>query len=289
MRFLRPKTSIHSRSSKTSFKMPTLRSSTRKQRANLKPRTSRPRKQSIRREIVETKPSSCLIDPSLGNMSYLPFEVRQAIYEHVVPPETPPTAAAGSFMIGDKPSDDKTRRLAAQAPIGLVALLCTSKAISAEVKRSFQNREYQVSFSNFGIAFEAVRSTIELRCFCFVFWPTRTKCNHCKEGLFWKVGNSLHNKPLRRCSALKCLRRTLPAMRRLHVTFTNGTVGSGQRMEFVRRISSAGRISDILHQGKLAGLELRLTCGTRSIEPGNLAGERFFTFIQDTLSLESQS
>ena len=99
-------------------------------------------------------------------MSRIPYELRQAIFEQLVPPEITFAATAQSFETDKESSGKNNPQHAAGTPTGLQALLCTSKAIAAEVRRSYQNREYQLHVSASGIIFEGVRSAVELRCWC---------------------------------------------------------------------------------------------------------------------------
>jgi hypothetical protein len=86
----------------------------------------------------------------------------------------------------------------------LMALLCTSKAISTEVKYTYQNREYQLCLSATGIVFEGICSIVSIACYCSGTWRTGApRCNQCSKDLIWKVANSIHRKPLRCCDAVK--------------------------------------------------------------------------------------
>jgi hypothetical protein len=238
--------------------MPDLRPSTLKQHAHMKSENARTRKHTARRKPVKSLRSSLSINRGLGTMSHLPFEIRQAIFEQIVPAETP--RDGDDFDIDDETSVENDPQQTASTPASLTALLCTSKAISAEVKRSYQNREYQLCLSASGIAFESILSLVSITCYCTNNWRTGTlRCNHCSKDLTWKVANSTRNKPLHRCDALESLRRTLPTIRRLHVTFTNDYRSESEWMPKIKRICSAGGIWDIIRKAESAGVELHFT------------------------------
>ena len=72
--------------------MPNLRPSTLKQRPSyVKPKNARTQKHTIRGKRFKSSRSSSSINHGLGTMSRLPFEIRQAIFEQIVPAETPLT------------------------------------------------------------------------------------------------------------------------------------------------------------------------------------------------------
>jgi hypothetical protein len=235
--------------------MPNLRPSTLKQRAHTKSENARIRKHTARRKAVQSPRSSPSINHGLGTMGLLPFEVRQAIFKQFVPAETP--LDGDCFDIDE---DISVESQATSTPAGLTALLCTSKAISTEVKHCYQNREYQLSLSASGIAFERILSVVSIKCYCSDTWRVGTpRCNHCSTNLIWKVANSAHTKSLRRCDALEGLRRTLPAIRRLHVTFTDDYRPESEWIPRIRRICSVSGIWDIIRKAESAGVELRFT------------------------------
>src|SRR5947209_6388117 len=235
--------------------MPALRSSTLKQRARAKANMPPFRTHTVRRNATKELGSSSPNSNGLGTMSRIPYELRQAIFEQLVPPERTSTAMAQSFETDNESSDKNNPQHAAGTPTGLLALLCTSKAIATEVRRSYQNREYQLSLSVSGIIFEGVRSAVELRCWC-----TGRRCNHCVKGLIWKVATSSQTRPLSRCPALRALKAIQPMMRRLHITFTvrSSTVCWKWRAD-IQRICSAGRIWDKVRKAELAGVEVKFT------------------------------
>ena len=229
--------------------MPTLRASTLKQRTNGGAQNA-----SIRKHKMRVR--SPYAHHSLGTISRLPYELRQAIFEQLIPPETPPSANKEDFQMDEKTSKSSNSDRAPDPPKGLLALLCTSKAISTEIRHSYQGREYQLTLSVYGIAFEGIRSSIELKCYRSGCWYPGVLCNHCAKGLIWKAAGSHFNRPLRLCDALRGLRRTVPTMRRLHVTF----VESLTRWEHeFRRICSASGIWGILRMADSAGVKLRFT------------------------------
>jgi hypothetical protein len=240
--------------------MPALRSSTLKQRTNPKTQKTPVRTRIVRRKIARSLPSLPL-SQGLGTLSYLPYELRQAIFELVLPPETPPAATADSFGIVEKDSGVKGPPHVADTPKGRAALLCTSKAISTEVKRSCQNREYQLSLSTFGIVFEGLRSAVAIECWCDYTLDRRERpCNHRNRGLSWKVAGSKYSRSVAVCSALKGLKSILPAMRRLHITLTNDTSRPWIIWRYkIADICKAGRIWEIVQKAELAGVELRIT------------------------------
>jgi hypothetical protein len=218
------------------------------------------RTHTVRRKAAKELDSFSPNNNGLGTMSRIPYELRQAIFEQLVPPEISPAATAQSFKTDKKSSDKNNPQHAAGTPTGLLALLCTSKAISTEVRRSYQNREYLLYLSGSGITFEDLRSAVEFRCWCNTLSRVRVRCNHCVKGLIWKVADSSQTRPLSRCRALKALKAIQPMMRRLHVTFT---IQSEMRLfkwrSDVNRVCSAGRIWDIVHKAKLAGVKVKFT------------------------------
>jgi hypothetical protein len=240
--------------------MPALRTSTLKQRARAKANMPPLRTHTVRRKAAKELDSFPPNSNGLGTMTHIPYELRQAIFEQLVPPEISPAAMVQSFETDKESSDKNNLQYAAGTPTGLLALLCTSKAISAEVRRSYQNREYLLYLSASGIIFEDLRSAVEFRCWCNTLWPVRVRCNHCVKGLIWKVANSSQTRPLSRCRALRALKAIQPMMRRLHVTFT---VTSDTRWfkwrNDINRICSAGRIWDIVRKAKLAGVKVKFT------------------------------
>src|SRR2546421_6164383 len=133
--------------------MPALRTSTLKQRARAKANIPPLRTHTVRRKTAKKLGSFSPNSNGLGTMSRIPYELRQAIFEQLVPPEISPAATAQSFETDKESSDKNNSQHAADTPTGLLALLCTSKAISAEVRRSYQNREYQLYVSASGITF----------------------------------------------------------------------------------------------------------------------------------------
>lgn len=244
--------------------MPALRTSTLKQRArataNIPPLRTRTVRRKAAKELGSFSPNS----NGLGTMSRIPYELRQAIFEQLVPPEISPAAMAQSFKTEEESSDKNNPQHAAGTPTGLLALLCTSKAISTEVRRSYQNREFQLYVSTSGIIFEGLRSAVEFRCWCNARPRDRTRCNHCLKGLIWQVANSSHNRTLSRCRALRALKAIRPMMRRLHVTFSITSDTWLFKWLFrwrrnINRICSAGRIWDIVHKAKLAGVKVKFT------------------------------
>ena len=237
--------------------MPALRASTLKQRAKGGAQNASIRKHDIRRMIAKMRVSSPYTHHSFGTISRLPYELRQAIFEQLIPPETPPAANKEDFQMDEKTSKSTNSHRAPNSPKGLLALLCTSRAFSTEIRHSYQNREYQLTLSAYGIAFEGIRSSIELKCYCSDWWYHGARCNHCVKGLIWKAAGSHFNRPLRLCNALRGLRRTVPTMRRLHVTFVVEPFTQRER-EF-RRICSASGIWDILQRADSAGVKLRFT------------------------------
>ena len=240
--------------------MPALRTSTLKQRARAKANMPPLRRHTVRRKAAKELGSFSPNSNGLGTMSRIPYELRQAIFEQLVPPEISPAATAESFETDKESSDKNNPQHAAGTPTGLLALLCTSKAISTEVRRSYQNREYLLYLSPSGIIFEDLRSAVEFRCWCNRGWPARRRCNHCAKGLIWKVANSSQTRPLSRCRALRALKAIQPMMRRLHVTFTitPDTRWFKWRND-INRICSAGRIWHIVHKAKLAGVKVKFT------------------------------
>jgi hypothetical protein len=240
--------------------MPAPRSSTLKQRANAKTRNELFGTPTVRRKIAKSSGSSSSINHGLGTMSRLPYELRQVIFEQFVPPETSPDASADRFGMDEKAPGGNNPRHTAATPTGLAALLCTSKAVSTEVKRSYQNREYQLGLSVFGIVFEGIRSAVGFRCHCSRYWRPGMRCNHCMKGLIWKVPDSPYQRPLRLCRALKGLRGSLPVMRRLHVTLTNEMRDPWTNWQRdIAKLHDAGKIWDIVQKAELAGVELRFT------------------------------
>jgi hypothetical protein len=237
--------------------MPALRASTLKQRAKCGAQNASIRKRDIRRTIAKMRASSPYTHHSFGTISRFPYELRQAIFEQLIPPETPPAANKEDFQMDEKTSKGTNSRRAPDSPKGLLALLCTSRAFSTEIRHSYQNREYQLTLSTYGIAFEGVRSSIELKCYCSGCWYPGARCNHCVKGLIWKAAGSHFNRPLRLCNALRGLRKTVPTMRRLHVTFVIEPFALRER-EF-RRICSASGIWGILQRADSAGVKLRFT------------------------------
>jgi hypothetical protein len=242
--------------------MPALRASTLKQRAKGGAQNTGIRKHDMRRMIAKRRVSSPYAHHSFGIIGRLPYELRQAIFEQLIPPETPPAANKDAFQMHDITSKSAKSNRAPDSPKGLVALLCTSRAFSAEVRHSYRNREYQLTLSAYGIAFEGARSSIELNCYCGYYWPPGARCNHCAKGLFWKPPGSRFNSPLRLCNAVRGLRRTVPTMRYLHVTFAI------QLERQFRRICSASGIWKILQVADSAGVKLRFTLEIK--EPGDL-------------------
>ena len=225
--------------------MPALRSSTLKQRAHPRPLRSR-----------------FLINPGLGSLSRLPPELRLAIFKHFIPAETPPVVTWSSFQMDEKTSDKNNHRHATSAPTSLVALLCTSKVISTEVKCSYQNREYQLSLSTSGIVFEGIRSAVAFTCYCnSTAYAGTPRCNHCVRDYLWKLPKSIHNRPLRHCDALKGLQSTLPAMRRLHITisYADEPWRWTRWADRIKRICLGGGIWIILHKAESGGIQLRFT------------------------------
>src|SRR5579862_6272220 len=111
--------------------MPALRSSTLKQRARAKANLPPLRTHSVRRKAAKELGSLSPNSNGLGTMSRIPYELRQAIFEQFVPPEITPAATAQSFEMDKESSDKNNPQHAAGTPIGLQALLCTSKAIAA--------------------------------------------------------------------------------------------------------------------------------------------------------------
>jgi hypothetical protein len=237
--------------------MPNLRPSTLKQRAHTKSENARIRKHTARRKAVQSPRSSPSINHGLGTMSHLPPEIRQAIFEQIVPAETPFGVTSDNFDIDEEIETEDNPKPMTSAPASLTALLCTSKAISTEVKRIYRNREYQLCLSATGIAFEGIRSVVSILCYCSGTGPPQ--CNHCSKDLIWKVANSTHQKPLRRCDALKGFTRTLPAIRRLHVTFTNDYRLESEWIRNIKRICSASGIWVIIRKAESAGVELHFT------------------------------
>jgi hypothetical protein len=239
--------------------MPDLRLSTLKQRAHtMKSENARIQKHTVRRKPVKSTRFSPSINHALGAMSCLPFEIRQAIFKQIVPAETPPSVPSDNSDIDEASDEDDPTTSSTRG--SLMALLCTSKAISTEVKCTYQNREYQLSLSSTGIVFEGIRSVVSIECYCSPAWRTGTpRCNHCSKDLMWKVADSNHRKPLRRCDAVKGLRRTLPAIRRLHVTFTNDYRPESKWMPRIKRICSTSGLWDIIRKAESAGVELHFT------------------------------
>ena len=235
--------------------MPDLRPSTLKQRAYTKSEKKRTRKHTARQKPAKSPRSSPSINHGLGTIGYLPLGIRQAIFEQFVPAEVP--FDSDSFDIDeDIPVEDDPHR----TTCSLTALLCTSKAIFTEVKRCYQNREYQLCLSASGIAFERILSVVSITCYCSNTWRTGTpRCNHCSTDLIWKVANSTRTKPLRHCDALKGLKITLPAIRRLHVTFTNDFKPESEWIRKIKHICSASGIWGIIRKAESAGVELRFT------------------------------
>jgi hypothetical protein len=244
--------------------MPALRASTLKQRAKGGAQNARIRKHDTRRVVAKKRVSAPYTHHSFGTISRLPYELRQAIFEHFIPPETPPAANKEAFRMDEKTSKSTNSHRAPDSPKGLLALLCTSRAFSTEIRHSYRNREYQLTLSAYGIAFEGIRSSIELKCYCSGFWYPGARCNHCVKGLIWKAAGSRFNRPLRLCNALRGLRRAVPTMRHLHVTF----VMEWERQ--FRRICSAAGIWDILQMADSAGVKLRFTLEIRDqMDPFN--------------------
>ena len=240
--------------------MPALRTTTLKQRARAKANVPPLRTHTVRRKAAKELDSFSPYSNGLGTMSRIPYELRQAIFEQLVPPEVSPAATVQGFKMVKEGSDKNNPQHAASTPTGLLALLCTSKAISTEVRRSYQNRQYLLHLSASGIIFEDLRSAVEFRCWCNTLSRVRVRCNHCVKGLIWKVANSSQTKPLSRCRALRALKAIQPMMRRLHVTFT---ITSDMRRfkwrDDINRVCSAGRIWDIVHKAKLAGVKVKFT------------------------------
>jgi hypothetical protein len=116
--------------------MPNLRPSTLKQRAysttTTKAENARIQKHTVRRKPVKSTCSSPSINHALGAMSRLPFEVRQAIFKQFVPAETPPSVPSDNPDIDEVASVENDATSSTRG--SLLALLCTSKAISTEVK-----------------------------------------------------------------------------------------------------------------------------------------------------------
>lgn len=128
------------------------------------------------------------------------------------------------------------------------------------MRRSYQNREYQLSLSASGIIFEGVRSAVELKCWCTPWRAAERRCNHCVKGLIWKVATSSQTRPLGRCPALRAFKAIQPMMRRLRVTFTvKPSMKWSRRRADIKRICSAGRIWDKVHKAELAGVEVKFT------------------------------
>jgi len=123
--------------------MPALRTSTLKQRVRAKANMPPLRTHTVRRNVAKNLGSFSPNSNGLGTMSRIPYELRQAIFEQLVPPKISPAATARSFETDKESSDKNNPQHAAGTPTGLLALLCTSKAISTEVRRSYQNCEYQ--------------------------------------------------------------------------------------------------------------------------------------------------
>jgi hypothetical protein len=240
--------------------MPALRSSTLKQRARAKANMPPLRTHTVRREATKELGSPSPSNNGLGAMSRIPYELRQAIFEQLVPPEITFAATAQSFETDKESSDKNNPQHAAGTPTGLQALLCTSKAIAAEVRRTYQNREYQLHLSPSAIIFEGVRSAIELRCWCTPSRTAERRCNHCMEGLVWRVPVSSQNKPLSQCRALSAFKAIQPMMRRLHVTFTvQPNIKWWRGRADTKRICSASRIWDKVHEAELGGVEVKFT------------------------------
>jgi hypothetical protein len=218
------------------------------------------RTHTARRKAAEELSSPSPNSNGLGTMGRIPYELRQAIFEQLVPPEITSAATAQSFETGKKSSDKNNPQHAAGTPTGLLALLCTSKAIAAEVRRSYQNREYQLNVSTSGIMFEGVRSAVELRCWCTLPRTAERRCNHCVKGYIWKVATSSQTRSLSRCCALRALKAVQPMMRRLHVSFTvRPRMKCWKWRADIKRICSAGRIWDKVHKAELAGVEVKFT------------------------------
>jgi hypothetical protein len=85
-----------------SLNMPDLRPSTLKQRAYMKSENACTRKHTVRWKPVKSLRSSPSINHGLGIMSHLPFEIRLAIFEQIVPAETP--FSGDDFDIDDETS-----------------------------------------------------------------------------------------------------------------------------------------------------------------------------------------
>jgi hypothetical protein len=185
--------------------MPTLRSSTLKQRARAKANMPPLRTHTVRRKAAKELSSPSPNSNGLGTMGRIPYELRQAIFEQLVPPEITSAATAESFETDKESSGKNNPQHATGTPTSLLALLCTSKAIAAEVRRSYQNREYQLSLSASGIIFEGVRSAVELKCWCTPWRAAERRCNHCVKGLIWKVATSSQTRPLSRCPCVESL------------------------------------------------------------------------------------
>ena len=117
--------------------MPALRTSTLKQRARAKANMPSLRTHTVRRKAAKELDSFSPYSNGLGTMSRIPYELRQAIFEQLVPPEVSPAATVQGFKMVKEGSDKNNPQHAASTPTGLLALLCTSKAISAEVRRIY--------------------------------------------------------------------------------------------------------------------------------------------------------
>lgn len=135
---------------------------------------------------------------------------------------------------------------------------------------AFINREYQLDLSTFGIAFEGIRTSVELRCYCdYMLDRQERRCDHCTEGLIWKVTNSKHTRRLARCRALKGLKSIVPAMQRLHIILTNNTSKPWIDWRYqIQKICKAGHIWDIVQKADSAGVELRITLQLPKVVPG---------------------
>src|ERR1700722_8040901 len=140
--------------------MPTLRSSTLKQRARAKANMPSLRTHTVRRKAAKELDSFSPNSNGLGTMSRIPYELRQAIFEQLVPPEVSPAATVLGFKMVKEGTDENNPKHAASTPTGLLALLFTSKAIPTEVRRSYQNRQFLLHLSASGIIFEDLRSAV---------------------------------------------------------------------------------------------------------------------------------
>lgn len=121
----------------SSLKMPTLCCSTLKRRTNSKAQNALLGKHALRRKTARRLESSPPFDHGLGTLSHLPYELRQIIFERLVPPEAPPAATEAALETHQKATTGSNPRHSTGTSTGLAALLCASKAISTEVRRSF--------------------------------------------------------------------------------------------------------------------------------------------------------